>query len=172
MLPTIIRRASPRTPADWISLIVASGAGVGVNVTDDWLSTAFALVAFIAGVAYRFAPDDDNDGVPNIIESIRRVGPTAIFVIASAAGIAGCSHWHATMQRAAIEASAAGSIEYLNEHGIEGSGQFDASASATLEVCRAKRCVPLTVTVETADSGQHVTVCASAWRITMCEVVP
>lgn len=99
------------------------------------------------------------------------IRPDVALLIAVAFGVAGCAHWSATLQRAGIEASAAGQIEYLQGRGVDGSGDITAEASATLSVCRDRRCVPLTVTVESTD-GAHVVVCASAWRLTTCEVVP
>lgn len=175
MTPPIIRRLSPRTPADWIALLLASGAGVGIQITDDWRSTALALVVFVAGVVYRFAPDDDGDGVPNVVEAAKervfRVRPDVVLLLSIAFGLVGCAHWHAELQRAAIDASAIGQIEYLAGRGIEGSGDIHAQATATLEVCRENRCAPVTVTVESTD-GAHVVVCASVWRLTTCEVVP
>jgi len=169
----LLDRLPPRIRAAVFTSIGGIAATLGITASNDALAVVTVALWALGGLADWLVSWRRKQlaAVPPVTSS----GPTGlrdiVIAVIACGGLVGCSHWHAGLQRAAIEASAAGQVEYLAGRGFEGSGAFAVETSATLKVCRDRSCVPITVAVETSD-GAHVTVCASVWRLTTCEVVP
>lgn len=176
MTPTFIRRLRPRTPSDWIALVIASAAGGGIALTDDWLTIGVSLVFFVLGAIYRLAPDNNGNGVPDHIEAaagrVFRIRPDVLLLFALAVGLGGCAHWSAGLTGVEVAASSTGEVVWAEGSGLSTAGDLACEAEARGEVCYRSRCVPLSVTIETREHLDGVWVCASAGPIVKCEVVP
>lgn len=170
--PAIIHRLRPRSPSDWIALVIASAAGVGVQVTDDWLSTLLSVAVFVAGMAYRLAPDEDRNGVPDHVERMLRIPPDVALLLTLGIGLWGCAGWGANLAEVSAEATATGSMTWAEGSGLSTAGDLACEASATGEVCYRARCVPLRVTVQADAAGAQARVCAHIGPFVRCEVVP
>lgn len=175
----LLSRIPARVRVPLFSALFAVAGTLGLR-TDSEAAAVLAVVAWAIGgavdalISWRKRQIEKRHAalIGKITQAVDRSSLRDVVLAVIACGsLLGCSHWHAGLQRAAIEASAAGQVEYLSGRGIEGSGEFRVETSATLKVCRDRACMPTTVTVETTD-GAHVTVCASVWRLTTCEVVP